>query len=131
LAHGGSNLADGSVHSSIVGIPRLDDIWVGPPECLGQGDKREAIQYHGEGVTLGHSLTGEKDGAFGARLAPEDKLGGVTVAIGDELGTMGPPVADGPEQGFPTKLVEAIGSIHQEGTVWVFGVQVLSRSGGA
>mmetsp|Transcript_110155 Transcript_110155/g.225125 ORF Transcript_110155/g.225125 Transcript_110155/m.225125 type:complete len:91 (+) Transcript_110155:443-715(+) len=89
------------MHGRIICVPRLDDIWVGSTECLSQGDKREAIQYHGEGVTLGHSLTGEKDGAFGARLAPEDKLGGVTVGVESKPGTMGPPVSGGPEQGFP------------------------------
>ena len=76
---------------------------------------------------MGNSLAGEKDGALGTRLVLEDKLGGVPVAVESKPGTM----ADSPEQGFPAKLVESIGSIYQESTMKVFGVQILSVNGGA
>jgi len=119
------------MHGSIVCVPRLDDIWVGPTECLSQRDEREAIEDHGQGVALGNSLAGEKDGAPGSRLASEDKLGGVTVAVESKPGAVGPSVPGGPEQGFPAKFVEAIGSIHQESALGVIGVGLFGCSRGA
>ena len=82
---------------------------------------------------MGNSLAGEKDGAPGAGLAPEDKLGGVTVAVESKPGSVGPSVPGGPEQGFPAKFVEAIGSVHQESALGVIrvGVGLLISWGGA
>ena len=79
---------------------------------------------------MGNALAGEKDGAPGSRLAPEDKLARVTVAVESKPGTLGPPVPGGPEQGFPAEIVEAIGSVHQESALGVIRVRVgLSISG--
>ena len=53
----------------------------------------------------------------------------MAITVEGELGAMGPLVSDSPEEGFPDELFEPIDSIHQEGTVGILGVRVLSFSG--